>query len=106
VRLRQKERLFPVGQSIGRAFSLLQETLQNEILGGFSGQRMVFHRNASARGWCWRIKKGQPSRPDCPRKRHKKAEYPYIGHSAVKKVRLTLYQVERFTVKATAPLSV
>jgi len=24
----------------------------------------------------------------------KKAEYPYIGHSAVKKIRLPLYQVE------------
>jgi len=74
VRLRQKERLFPGGQSIGRAFSLLKETLQNEILGGFSGQRMVFHRNASARVWCWRIKKGQPSVPDCPQKRHKKGK--------------------------------
>jgi len=49
-------------------------------------------------------KKGQSSRPDCPRKRaQKKAQYPYIGHCAVKKIRLSLYQVERFIIIENRP---
>jgi hypothetical protein len=43
------------------------------------------------RGWVWRIKKGQPRSFRLPLKMDtKKAQYPYIGHCAVKKIRLHL----------------
>jgi hypothetical protein len=43
-------------------------------------------------------KKGAAELPRLPpKKAQKKAEYPYIGHSAVKKVRLPLNQVELFS---------
>ncbi len=51
---------------------------------------------SKARGWCWRIKGGSEVALAAPKMAQKKAQYPYIGHCAVKKVRLSLYQVERF----------